>query len=176
MEKEKDLLSKHELCLGNYSHPGPRDEADISLLADGRAAWISSSCGAGSLALKLAHVAPGGKRLLMLCWGLEEDQAGVWGGACLGMPHNIHLRGRYLLKFQLAREMAEAERGLAFAVQRGAVFLPWGNVSDRSRGKKQWRWAASASLQGKPGKVNPKWGCAAGLTYFTTSAAATARF
>lgn len=38
MEKEKDLLSKHELRLGNYSHTGPQDGADISLLVDGRAA------------------------------------------------------------------------------------------------------------------------------------------
>lgn len=53
------------------------------------------------------------------------------------MPHNIHLRGRYLLKFQLLSEMAEVERGLAVDVQRGAVFLPRGNVSDRSRGKKK---------------------------------------
>lgn len=45
----------------------------------------------------------------MLCWGLEEDRAGIRGGACLGMLHSIHLRGRYLLKFQLLREMAEAE-------------------------------------------------------------------
>lgn len=59
---------------------------------------------------------------MMLCWSPEEDRAGVRRGACLGMPHNIHLRGRYLLKFQLPREMAEAEPGLAFAVQRGAVF------------------------------------------------------
>lgn len=42
--------------------------------------------------------------------------------------------------------------------------------------KKQQSQATSALLQGKPGKVNPKWGCAAGLAYFTTSAAVTARF
>lgn len=36
--REKDHLSKQELCLGNYSNPGARDGADISLLADGRAA------------------------------------------------------------------------------------------------------------------------------------------
>lgn len=72
----------------------------------------------------------------MLCWGPEEDWAGIRGGACLGMLHNIHLRGRYLLKFQLLREMAEAERGLAFALQRGAVFLPQASVPDLSQGKK----------------------------------------
>lgn len=59
----------------------------------------------------------------MLCWGPEEDRAGIRGGACLGMLHNIHLRGRYLLKFQLLREMAEAEGGLAFALQGDAFFF-----------------------------------------------------
>lgn len=35
-ERGKDLLSKQELCLGNYSNPGAGDGADISLLAAGR--------------------------------------------------------------------------------------------------------------------------------------------
>lgn len=92
------------------------------------------------------------------------------------MPHNIHLRGRYLLKFQLPREVAEAERSLTFAAQRGAVFYLGVMFLTCPKVKKQQSQATSASLQGKPGKVNPKWGCAAGLAYFTTSAAVTARF
>lgn len=36
-ERGKDL-SKQELCLGYYLNPGAEDGADISLLADGRAA------------------------------------------------------------------------------------------------------------------------------------------
>lgn len=38
------------------------------------------------------------------------------------MLRNINLRGRYLLKFQLWREMSEAELGLAFTAERGELF------------------------------------------------------
>lgn len=155
-EREKDLLSKQELCLGNCSNPGAGDGADISLLADGRAAWISSSC-----------IAAAERRLLMLCWGPEEDWAGIWGGACLGMLHNIHLRGRYLLKFQLLRDRAEAEWGLAFALQRGAIFLPQASVSDQSQCKKAAKPSNSSltARQTRQGQV----GAVAGLAYISSS-------
>lgn len=103
----------------------------------------------------------------MLCWGPEEDWAGIRGGACLGMLHNIHLRGRYLLKFQLLREMAEAERGLAFALQRGAVFLPQASVPDLSQGKKAAKPSnfSLTARQTRQGQV----GAAAGLAYISSS-------
>jgi len=73
--------------------------------------------------------------------------------------------------------MAEAEWGLAVAAQRGAVFYLRVMFLTDPEVKKQWSQAPSASLQGKPGEVNPKWGCAASLAYSTTAAAAvTARF
>lgn len=102
----------------------------------------------------------------MLCWGPEEDWAGIWGGACLGMLQNIHLRGRYLLKFQLLREMAEAEWGLAFALKRDAFSLPQASVSDLSQGKKAVK-PSSLSLtarQTRQGQVG-----AAGLAYISSS-------
>lgn len=107
----------------------------------------------------------------MLCWGPEEDWAGIRGGACLGMLHNIHLRGRYLLKFQLLREMAEESEALPLPCEEVQFFYLKLVFLTCPKVKKQRNQATSASLQGKPGKA--KWGL---LLDSPTSAAVTAGF
>lgn len=95
------------------------------------------------------------------CWccaGAQKKISRVCGGACLGMLRNINLRGRYLLKFQLRREMSEAELGLAFTAERGeffylgVMFLTYPKV--KSDGAKELQRSARQRRQGQ----EPDWG------------------